>query len=408
MEGFVFAKKLVYLQKIYVMKYLNFICLLCVALWAMGCKKSVEPIENNEEDSAFFWETRLYAPGDYGSANWRIPAICTLPDGTLLAVNDKRKFNEGDLPQDIDIVARRSSDNGHTWSEPVTVVEGTGMKHGFGDPALVVTSEGEVLCMYVGGNGLWASTEDDPDCSYVSRSSDGGVTWGKPENITALLWGSNALNPVCRNYKASFFGSGNALRLTRGSHAGRILVAAAMCRKSENVLDNFVVYSDDNGHSWNVSDMAYSGGDEAKLVELVDGRVLISVRQSGARGYNISTDGGVSWGNQGRWSEIRTNACNGDIIRFAAKDMGDKENILLQSVPNSMNRENVSIFASYDEGVSWSWVTSLYAGPSVYSSLTVLKDGTIGAYVEKNPSGQCELWFQNFSFKWLLENKRDI
>ncbi|MBO4655868.1 MAG: exo-alpha-sialidase [Bacteroidales bacterium] len=51
-------------------------------------------------DTATFYCQRLYAPGDYGSANWRIPALCALPDGSLLAVNDKRKFNEGDLPQD--------------------------------------------------------------------------------------------------------------------------------------------------------------------------------------------------------------------------------------------------------------------------------------------------------------------
>ena len=51
-------------------------------------------------DTETFYRQRLYATGDYGSANWRIPALCALPDGSLLAVNDKRKFNEGDLPQD--------------------------------------------------------------------------------------------------------------------------------------------------------------------------------------------------------------------------------------------------------------------------------------------------------------------
>ena len=79
----------------------------------------------------------LYRPGDYGSANWRIPALLCLGDGTLLAVNDKRKYNEGDLPEDIDIVCRRSTDNGRTWSEPQTLVEGTGYRQGYGDAALV-------------------------------------------------------------------------------------------------------------------------------------------------------------------------------------------------------------------------------------------------------------------------------
>ena len=94
----------------------------------------------------------------------------------------------------------------------------------------------------------------------------------------------------------------------------KIMFAAAMKLKGSNRLDNFVVYSDDNGESWKVSKMAYQGGDEAKLMELVNGDVLISVRQSGARGYNRSSSGGVSWGVQGRWESMTTNACNGDMV----------------------------------------------------------------------------------------------
>ena len=176
-------------------------------------------------DTATFYRHRLYAPGDYGSANWRIPALCALPDGSLLAVNDKRKFNEGDLPQDIDIVACRSTDNGRTWSEPVTIVAGQGVKKGFGDPALVVTEKGEVICAFAGGNGYFQSTEEDPIRLFVTRSLDGGKTWSKPEDITFQIWGTKALNSACQKYRASFFSSGNGLRLTRGVHKGRIMFA---------------------------------------------------------------------------------------------------------------------------------------------------------------------------------------
>ena len=48
--------------------------------------------------------------------NYRIPAVITAKDGSIVAVTDKRKYNEGDLPQDIDIVCNRSTDGGHTWS----------------------------------------------------------------------------------------------------------------------------------------------------------------------------------------------------------------------------------------------------------------------------------------------------
>ena len=70
--------------------------------------------------------TLVYAPNDYGSKNYRIPAITTAKDGSLVILTDKRKFNSTDLPEDIDVVANRSTDGGKTWSEPVTVAKGKG------------------------------------------------------------------------------------------------------------------------------------------------------------------------------------------------------------------------------------------------------------------------------------------
>ena len=377
------------------MKYLILALLMLPAV--CGCHKpEIEEPDVPEEDSIVYYEQCLYRPGDYGSTNWRIPAICCLNDGTLLAVCDKRKYNESDLPEDIDIVVRRSTDNGRAWSEPLTIAEGTGRKQGFGDAALVECENGDVVCVFVGGNGLFASSQADPIRSYVCRSSDKGLSWSEPEDITFQLWGDQATRPMCRNYRASFFGSGNGLRLTRGEHAGRIMFAAAMVRKNSNVADNFVVYSDDNGMTWKVSQRAYEGGDEAKLMELVDGRVLISVRQTGARGYNYSSNGGLAWGTQGRWECMKSNACNGDMLRLAATDRGDSCNILLHSIPNSMERRDVSIYVSYDEGQTWQDPVLLFDGPSVYSSMTLLKNGSVGVLLEENPNGACELWYQNW------------
>ena len=174
---------------------------------------------------------------------------------------------------------------------------------------------------------------------------------------------------------------------------------------SGNQLHNYAVYSDDNGATWTVSERAFSNGDEAKVVELNDGRVLMSVRQNGYRGYSISTDGGETWGAQSNWNEINTNACNGDIIRYTATDQGFNKDRLLHSIPNSSSRQNVSIFISYDEGETWPTVKSICPYNSVYSSLTILPDGTIGAYVEENPDGACSLYFMNFSLKWLTDGQ---
>ncbi len=368
-----------------------------LALLAVACHKDpthvVDTTADTTEvavDTAFFYQQRLYAPGDYGSTNWRIPAIICLDDGTLVAVNDKRKYNEGDLPQDIDIVCRRSTDRGRTWSAPVTIAQGTGVGHGFGDPALVTTWDGDLLCLFAGGNGYFQSSATNPISVYMARSTDGGRTWSEPSNITSALWGDVSLG----DYEAAFVASGNGLRLTEGNHAGRILFAAAVRRKNSTVSDNYVIYSDDNGHSWHRSAMAFEGGDEAKLIQLNDGRILISVRRSGARGYNHSSDNGETWGTQGTWPEMTVNACNGELLRL-------DDSTILHSITNSLQRENVSVFFSNDEGASWHSPVTLYAGPSVYSSMTLLPDSTIAAYVELNPDGPCELWYMHFNRKWL-------
>ncbi|MDE5890344.1 MAG: glycoside hydrolase, partial [Bacteroidales bacterium] len=236
--------------------------------------------------------------------------------------------------------------------------------------------------------------------SYISRSTDGGKSWSQPEDITSIIYGPEADNPQCRKYRSSFFGSGNGITLRHGEHAGRIMFVAAMY--PAQYLNNHAVYSDDGGKTWHVSDIAFEGGDEAKVVELSDGRILMSIRRSGERGYSISCDGGETWSGQGLWPEINTNACNGDMIRYSSTDDGKGYNLLLHSIPNDRERRNVSIFRSYDEGQSWVSPKTICPGNSVYSSLTVLNDGTIGIYVEENPGEEgCSLWFMNFSLDWL-------
>lgn len=341
----------------------------------------------------------LFRPGDYGSNYWRIPAILQLSDGTLLTVNDRRNVVQDDLPNEIDVVSRYSTDGGRSWSEPVFIAKNGGKMFGFGDPGLAELEDGTVICTFCGGQRLDKSCWEDPQRSYFAVSKDHGKTWSEPENITASIWGPDPVNPFCKRYNSSFFSSGNSLVLKSGPHKGRMLVANVCTYDSWRGLCNHAVYTDDGGRTWNVSGLAYADkGDEAKMVELLDGRILMSIRQNGNRAYVISEDGGQNWSEPAFWDEICTNACNGDLIRY-------NDSILLHSVPNSMKRENVSIFLSYDEGRTWPEHKSICHGRSVYSSLTVLADGTIGAYLEEDPTGACELWYENFSLEWLQNRK---
>ena len=358
-----------------------------IVLTAVACRKpNDEPVA--QPTGPFCDSVCLYRPGDYGSAKWRIPALLCLDDGTLLAVNDKRKYNYRDLPEDIDIVVRRSADNGRTWSEPTTIMAGTGYKQGYGDPALVQCQNGDVLCLFAGHNGYFQSTDAEPICVFLKRSTDRGLTWGDTVNLTASLWTAGA------PYGAAFVASGNGLRLKKGPHAGRILFAAALLKRNKAYSDNYVLISDDDGHTWHHSACAFDGGDEAKLMELSDGSVLISVRRTGERGYNISTDGGENWGTQGTWPEMTVNACNGEMLRV-------DDTTLLHSIPNSIRREDVSIYESNDEGRTWHSPVLMVDGPSVYSSMTKMNDGSIGLYVEVGPDTNCSLYYYRFNMEWL-------
>ncbi len=347
--------------------------------------------------------TLIYQPGDYNSANYRIPAVITAKDGNIVAVTDKRKYNESDLPEDIDIVCNRSTDGGHTWSELYTIALGTGVNHGFGDCVLAWSNDDNgLIAGFVGGPGLWSSTPSNPIRSYISRSYDNGQTWTEPEDITHFIFGDNCIVPEQRTWRASFFGSGNGLLTS----AGRIMFVAAIRETTAQVLYNYAVYSDDNGQTWHVSGRASTSGDEAKVTELADGRILMSIRHAGNRWYNISEDGGETWQpTVSTWYDITAPACNGDMIRYTSENQGHDKNRLLHSVPYGNSRTDVTVYVSYDEGETWPVSKCIVPYSSAYSSLCVLPDGTIGLYVEEAYAGASgySTVFYNFSLEWLTD-----
>ena len=351
-----------------------------------------------------FTRTELYHPGDYNSTNYRIPAVITAKDGTIVAVTDKRKYNEGDLPQDIDIICNRSTDGGQTWSEPYTIALGTGYNQGFGDCALAWSNDNNgLIAVFVGGVGLWNSTPSNPIRSYKSYSYDNGQTWTAPEDITNFIFGDSCIYQSQTTWRASFFGSGNGLLTS----TGRIMFVAAIREGSAQSLNNYAVYSDDNGLTWQVSGRASVGGDEAKVTELVDGRILMSIRHAGKRWYNISEDGGETWQpTTSIWNDITAPACNGDLIRYTSVNQGFNKNRLLHSVPYGSQRTDVTVYISYDEGETWPVRKTIVPYSSAYSSLCILPDGTIGLYVEENPNGEIGNYltaFYNFSLEWLTD-----
>lgn len=333
-----------------------------------------------------------FQPYDLGSHYWRIPAMVVLhhqqgenasKNGRVVTMADNRFNHNGDLPNHIDVYERHSDDNGATWSTHKMVV-GTeadhalvGGGHGFGDVSLVECASGKIVAIMVGGPGYFASTPSNPIVPTIITSTDGGDTWSAPRTLTDELYKTTYTEGAVQG---SFAGSGRGLMLQRQKDEqlnGRIMFAMSH-RFANNNVQEYIIYSDDEGDTWKFSTQsAYSGGDESKLVELADGTVMISVRQNGQRGYNKSTDGGVTWGTQAKWADIDGNACNGDILYV-------NKHVMLHSYPNNGKRKNVTIKASFDGGKSWSNPYVVCAPSSCYSTMDVTKDGDIAIFYEDN------------------------
>lgn len=353
--------------------------------------------------------TVLFNMGDYDSQYWRIPALVTAADNSLVAVVDKRGSSLGDLPNTISIMSRRSTDNGKNWSEPVVVAQGGNGKT-YGDPAVVLDKKtGNLICMFVGDQGLWNATPYNRQGIYVSKSTDNGVSWSEPVAITDQVYANHS------SWYAGFAGSGHGLCLKDG----RLMFVLAIRATSATVvpLHNYAIYSDDGGDNWTLStNAATTAGDEAKVVELEDGDILMSIRNpsKGNRIFCKSTDRGQTWGKAYFETELKDPACNGDIIRYSySTDEGSEgKSRLLHSLPESTTtRENVTIYLSEDDGETWPIKKRLVDGYSAYSSLTVLSDGTIGALVEEgkwdsNLPGEdgFQLVFYRFTMDWLTSD----
>lgn len=353
--------------------------------------------------------TVLFNMGDYDSQYWRIPALVTAADNSLVAVVDKRGSSLGDLPNTISIMSRRSTDNGKNWSEPVVVAQGGNGKT-YGDPAVVLDKKtGNLICMFVGDQGLWNATPYNRQGIYVSKSTDNGVSWSEPVAITDQVYANHS------GWYAGFAGSGHGLCLKDG----RLMFVLAIRATSAtgDPLHNYAIYSDDGGDNWTLStNAATTVGDEAKVVELEDGDILMSIRNpsKGNRIFCKSTDRGQTWGKAYFETELKDPACNGDIIRYSySTDEGSEgKSRLLHSLPESTTtRENVTVYLSEDDGETWPIKKRLVDGYSAYSSLTVLPDGTIGALVEEgkwdsNLPGEdgFQLVFYRFTMDWLTSD----
>lgn len=340
-------------------------------------------------------QTFLGMPDTYGSHYYRIPAMVVANDGSVIVAYDKRFDELGDAGSHrIDLVVRRSTDNGVTWSEPLTIAQGKGkgtFDFGFGDPALVVTSKGRIICLSCAGNKNFWNGQADVAMMY---SDDNGKTWSAPidlvhqrlENKVDTM--SNALHPY-----GFFVTSGRGIRTSDGT-----VMFACNYKNAKGVIREYVLYSKDKGEHWTLDDnIAYLGADESKLLQMNDGNIMISVRQKGARGFNKTKGNTLEWTKQYRDEQLHGAACNADILYYSRK-IQKGEDVILHTLPvtiPSLQRADLRLFASKDEGKTWKSIYQLQAGAASYSTMEKLRDGSLAIFFEDESNG-VDNWTLNY------------
>lgn len=318
---------------------------------------------------------------------YRIPAIVTAPNGDLLVAIDERVPSCGDLKWsgDINIVVRRSTDNGKTWSDIEKIVDFP-LGRSASDPSMIVDEiTGNIFLFY---NFMDLDKERDVYYLHVMQSADNGKTWSEPKDITSQI----AKPEWHKDFK--FITSGRGIQTS----TGKLLHCMVNLNNGMHVFG-----SDDHGETWYFIDTPVEPGDESKIVELADGSWMINSRANGKgmRYVHVSTDEGKTWKSRPE-PELIDPGCNGSIIRYTSiKDGYKKNRLLFSNAKMEKDRENMTVRISYDEGLTWSEGKTIYPGGSAYSSLTVLENGDIGLFFEKD--GHKENPFLSFSLKWLTD-----
>lgn len=355
----------------------------------------------------------VFPAGIGGIARYRIPGIVVTPKGTVLAYAEARKNSSSDWGE-IEIHARRSTDGGRTWEPGRQIahsaerIEGNPTKPAGGEREQTVNNPVAIIDRETGAIEFLYCI-NYARCFSI-RSTDDGVTWSKPAEITATFEPFRAKV----DWKVIATGPGHGIQLKTGRLVVPIWLAYGKAGAHAPSAAG-TIFSDDHGNTWQAGDLClpnegdFSNPNETMITELSDGRVMLiarSVSKPNRKLITTSPDGARNWTapvfHDALWEPI----CMASVIAYPGAP-----GMLLFSNPHTLalekdgvekpagrgKRENLSIKLSRDDGKTWPVNKTLESGPSAYSDLAVLPDGTVLCLYE----GKTDIHVARFNIEWL-------
>lgn len=317
-----------------------------------------------------------YHPGTTQLRGLPFGPFVRLPDGKILAV---------DVPRDV----VTSSDEGKTWQRSPMVLPGADFEFR-PEKSLLRTRSGVLILAFVNKRDdagfKWDSKlRDSPGAkrpTYVTRSVDDGRTWEPPQKLHEEWTG--------------------ALRDIIQTRDGTVVFTSMKMLHDPGRHSVLTYSSTDDGRSWrrsNIIDLGgaghHSGAVEATLEELRDGRLRMLIRTNWKFFWEaISEDAGQSWRTI-HPTTIDTSSSPGLLKRlqsgrliliwnrcypendpsFAFRDDRD-----FSEVPASVQRGELSLMLSADDGKSWTKpvvISRLPRGGFAYPNLFEIQPGEL-------------------------------
>ena len=329
-----------------------------------------------------------------GYWNYRVPGMLCTESGVVLTTAEARRGRGGDWDGN-DVVLRRSLDGGLTWQPARTVIRCEGYGPGPISNLVMINdaSDGSVHALFCHN---YARV-------FAIRSTDDGVTFSEPAEITASLLPFREAYP----WRVVATGPGHGIQLQGSEHRGRLVVPVWMSEGSSTEFGAgklghrpsavASIYSDDHGQTWQCGDFVAHTDDrvinpsETIPVELSEGRVLFNIRSESPgnrRLIAISPDGAHDWSLPQFDEALREPVCMASILKLEHQVTG--QNAILFANPDNLenelvppgghlahDRKRLTVKMSADDCCTWPVSRVLEAGPSGYSDLAETLDGTI-------------------------------